>query len=309
MVLGASDVRKRQVALKRTDKSRLEALEKARQEARTLRELLHPNIVSLTEEFEDDSHHFMALEMACDGDLLHWMRARAPNGMPESEARRVFFQIVSAVEYAHASGYVHRDIKLENVLLFDGVDCVKLADWGLATRWYPDAWIREPYGSPMYAAPEIWDDIVFYRGPEVDCWSLGVVLYALLTGWMPFSADDESELSRRIRSAAYSPLPSSLSDEAADLVARLLTVDSSWRARIRDVVHHPWLRPDSITTQARRASAPTVVCAHSAGAVVGSFERRSLLLDGRLRRRRSVVLAADTEVVRSASAAPTSSES
>nr|CCA17060.1 SNF1related protein kinase catalytic subunit alpha p [Albugo laibachii Nc14] len=160
--------------------------------------------------------------------------------MPE-EARHFFHQILSGVEYCHFHRIVHRDLKPENLLL-DADNNVKIADFGLSNIMQDGDFLRTSCGSPNYAAPEVISGSL-YAGPEVDVWSCGVILYALLCGSLPFDDESIPNLFKKIRGGMYS-LPSHLSEYARDLIPRMLVVDPMKRITIPEIRQHPWFQMD-----------------------------------------------------------------
>ena len=118
--------------------------------------------------------------------------------LPENEARRFFQQIISGLEYCHKHNVVHRDLKPENLLL-DENNNIKIADFGLANFLNDGCFLDTSCGSPNYAAPEVISGRM-YAGPEVDIWSSGVILYALLCGRLPFDDENIPSLFRKIKS-------------------------------------------------------------------------------------------------------------
>ncbi len=173
--------------------------------------------------------------------LLFQLSSRIPKRkqgrLGENEARHFFQQIISGVEYCHRNMVVHRDLKPENLLL-DSKSNVKIADFGLSNVMRDGHFLRTSCGSPNYAAPEVISGRL-YAGPEVDVWSCGVILYALLCGSLPFDDESIPNLFKKIKGGIYT-LPSHLSPSARDLIARTLLVDPLKRITIPEVRAHPW---------------------------------------------------------------------
>lgn len=209
-----------------------------RREINLLKALHHPNIVSLYETVETPTDIVLMMEYVPGADLFERLVAKHDQRFSEDEARCIFEQLVSAIEYCHQHRVIHRDLKPENVMVDDdGV--VKLIDFGFANMYHPRGYLETNCGSPLYAAPEIVQG-VRYVGPEVDVWSLGVVLFAMLTGKLPFEDEHLKGLYEKICAGSY-VIPEYLSAGAQDLIRGALTVNPRHRITIGQAARHPWM--------------------------------------------------------------------
>lgn len=182
---------------------------------------------------------FMVIECVSAGELFDYIVKRGK--LPEGEARHLFRQLICAVEYCHWHGVAHRDLKPENILL-DEHGNVKVADFGLSNCMRDGLFLYTSCGSPNYAAPEV-ISAQPYPGPEVDVWSCGVILYALLCGSLPFDDESIHTLFRKIKHGDYS-IPGHVSDLSRDLIQRMLVVDPLQRITAEDIKMHPWVSSD-----------------------------------------------------------------
>ncbi|CAJ1050953.1 NUAK family SNF1-like kinase 2 [Xyrichtys novacula] len=206
-----------------------------RREIEIMSTLSHPHIITIFEVFENKDKIVIVMEYASRGDLYDYICDK--RNISEREARHFFRQIVSAVHYCHQNGIVHRDLKLENILL-DGNGNVKIADFGLSNLYHGDEFLQTFCGSPLYASPEIVNGRP-YHGPEVDTWSLGVLLYTMVHGTMPFDGHNHKTLVQQISTGNYRK-PNDPSD-ACGLIRWMLMVNPERRATIEEIAGHWWL--------------------------------------------------------------------
>ncbi|GMM58061.1 protein kinase [Maudiozyma humilis] len=203
--------------------------------------LNHPNVLRLYDVWETNDNLYMVLEYAEKGELFNLLVERGP--LPEAEAISYFRQIIIGISYCHALGIVHRDLKPENLLL-DHKYNIKIADFGMAALETEDKLLETSCGSPHYAAPEIVSGIP-YHGFASDIWSCGVILFALLTGRLPFDEDDGNirNLLLKVQAGQFEmPGTDEISREAQDLLAQILVVDPLRRIKTRDILKHPLLQ-------------------------------------------------------------------
>eukprot|EP01035_Chromulina_nebulosa_P021991 gene21991-28466_t len=236
--LGIHDETNQKVAVKILNKGKIkhmEMAEKVRREINILKMCTHPHIIRLYEVIDTPSDIFVVMEFVSGGELFDYIVSRGR--LPAEEARHFFQQIISGIEYCHFHKIVHRDLKPENLLL-DSESNIKLADFGLSNVAHDGDFLRTSCGSPNYAAPEVISGNL-YAGAEVDVWSCGVILYALLCGTLPFDDESIPNLFKKIKSGMYS-LPSHLSQSSRDLILRMLVVDPMKRITIPEIRQHPW---------------------------------------------------------------------
>ncbi|GFR41578.1 hypothetical protein Agub_g2299 [Astrephomene gubernaculifera] len=221
--------------LNRRKIQQMEMDEKVRREIKILRLFMHPHIIRLYEVIETPTDIYVVMEYVKTGELFDYIVEKGR--LQEDEARHFFQQIISGVEYCHRNMVVHRDLKPENLLL-DAKMNVKIADFGLSNIMRDGHFLKTSCGSPNYAAPEVISGKL-YAGPEVDVWSCGVILYALLCGSLPFDDENIPNLFKKIKGGIYN-LPSHLSPGARDLIPRMLLVDPLKRITIPEIRQHPW---------------------------------------------------------------------
>ena len=201
-------------------------------EVRILKQSNHQHIIRLYEVIDSQTNHYLVMECATHGDLGgHIERCKR---LGEAEAARYFVQTVEAVAHCHEHGVIHRDIKPENLLLDARYD-IKLTDFGLSAVVRPGQLLKVPCGTPAYSAPELVCRKE-YDGTLSDVWSLGVLLYFMLVGDLPFPD------TARIRTGEFAPRSELTPPGALALIRRVLVVQAEHRAGLAEVRQHEWLQ-------------------------------------------------------------------
>nr|XP_020013272.1 MAP/microtubule affinity-regulating kinase 3 isoform X4 [Castor canadensis]XP_020013273.1 MAP/microtubule affinity-regulating kinase 3 isoform X4 [Castor canadensis] len=198
--------------------------------------LNHPNIVKLFEVIETEKTLYLIMEYASGGEVFDYLVAHGR--MKEKEARAKFRQIVSAVQYCHQKRIVHRDLKAENLLL-DADMNIKIADFGFSNEFTVGSKLDTFCGSPPYAAPELFQGKK-YDGPEVDVWSLGVILYTLVSGSLPFDGQNLKELRERVLRGKYR-IPFYMSTDCENLLKRFLVLNPVKRGTLEQIMKDRWI--------------------------------------------------------------------
>ncbi|CBQ69408.1 related to Serine/threonine protein kinase [Sporisorium reilianum SRZ2] len=220
---------------------------KVEREIQVLKDVRHPNIVRLYEVIESDRYIGIVLEYASGGELFDHILAH--KYLKEEHACRLFAQLISGVSYLHQKKIVHRDLKLENLLL-DRNRNVIITDFGFANNFEDkrDDLMATSCGSPCYAAPELVVQDGLYAGSAVDVWSCGVILYAMLAGYLPFDDDpanpDGDNINLLYKYILATPLsfPEYITAQPRDLLSKMLVPDPTRRATLEQVMQHSWLR-------------------------------------------------------------------
>ncbi|KXS18906.1 Pkinase-domain-containing protein [Gonapodya prolifera JEL478] len=223
-----------------TSKHDIEAL---RREVRILKEVNHDNVMRLFNTFESDKNVFLQLEFCAGGDLFSKV---VGNGvLLEDDARKYFTQALNGIAHLHSKKIVHRDVKPENLLMStaDSEAIVKVADFGLSNMIQQEDLLSTWCGSPAYMAPELVKSQKYDE--KVDMWSMGVVLYVLLSGCYPFWANSSKEIYEQIKDGWF-PTPEEnfkgVSSDALDLIKKLIVVDPKVRLSAVEALAHPWIK-------------------------------------------------------------------
>jgi serine/threonine protein kinase len=228
------------VAIKIIPKARftfnLDLERKTRREIALMRLMDHPHLLKLYDVCESPHHIYIVLELAPHGPLFDFIVARERLEPPL--AIQYFREIVYGIDYLHTHGFCHRDLKPENLLL-DTRDHLKIGDFGFA-RWMKTDKVGTACGSPHYAAPEVMSGNR-YDGRAADIWSCGIILYALLTGTLPFDDPSYRGVVSKVRVGRYK-MPSALPPDARDLISRIIVRDVEKRITMKDLKAHPLFR-------------------------------------------------------------------
>ncbi|KAK0452922.1 uncharacterized protein EV420DRAFT_1273545 [Desarmillaria tabescens] len=219
-----------------------QASKDASKEIRTLREaalsmlLHHPYVCGMREMITHANHYYMVFEYVNGGQMLDYIISHGR--LRERVARKFARQIGSALDYCHRNNVVHRDLKIENILISQTGN-IKIIDFGLSNLYDPVAHLSTFCGSLYFAAPELLNAKV-YTGPEVDVWSFGVVLYVLVCGKVPFDDQSMPALHAKIKRGLVE-YPVWLSSECRSLLSRMLVTNPAARAPLSEVLSHPWM--------------------------------------------------------------------
>jgi len=215
-------------------------------EVQILRKMDHPNVVSLYDSYETETHVYLITDLAEGGELFD--RILAKGSYVEKDAAVIVNEILDALHYLHQQDIVHRDLKPENILFKtpDPSSELQITDFGLAKIMHDDDYLKTSCGTPGYIAPEVVQRIG--HGKPVDMWALGVITYILLSGYTPFYGETQEDLFTAILDGDYSfddESWSHISSEAKDFISKLLVLDPEKRMRVEEALLHPWLTTSS----------------------------------------------------------------
>ncbi|KAI9302000.1 kinase-like domain-containing protein, partial [Cunninghamella echinulata] len=199
--------------------------------------LNHPHIVHLRDMIAGSHYYYFLMDFVSGGQLLHYIVKR--DRLTEKHARHFSRQIVSALDYMHRNSVVHRDLKIENILVDKTGHNIKIIDFGLSNLFCPERQLTTYCGSLYFAAPELLNGCP-YRGPEIDVWSFGVVLYVMITGSVPFDDKSLPGLHEKIKRAQIA-YPAHISSSCHNLLSRIFVSESQQRITLADIILHPWL--------------------------------------------------------------------
>ena len=241
------------VAIKILDKGKIKQdnlIENLRQEIQIMKHIEHPNVVKLYEVLSSHSKIYLVIELVHGEELFHRISREGP--LEEKEARFYFQQIISAVHFCQTQHVAHRDLKLENVLV-DQNGKIKISDFGLSCLFKIDSetlsMMHTTCGTINYLAPEVFSNHG-YDGHLADIWSCGVILYAMLSGKLPFEDDSIPSLIAKIVSGSFE-LPHNASSQALDVLKQILCTDPRTRISVSKLKKHAWFAEDYQEPQGR----------------------------------------------------------
>jgi len=229
-----------ELAVKVVNKQCFQQMRGIENEVQILQMVSHPNIIQLKEVYEEEDRMYIIMELLTGGELYTELEKCGP--FSEEKTYRIFVQILEGVKYLHSIGIVHRDLKLENILFNDIENTkVKLTDFGLSKSiaLSPTAFMRTQCGTPTYVAPEVVEGVGYTQA--VDLWSLGVILYLLLSCQYPFIGESLAEIHRKIVESEFEwPSDVVLSSEVKDLISHLLKTKPEERYNFDQIISHSW---------------------------------------------------------------------
>ena len=237
--IGLNILTGRIVAIKSFNKQNLlneKAKKKILYETNLMRGLYHPSVTKILETFETDKYMLIIMEYISGGNLQNFVKKRRK--LCEKTAKILYRQIIQGIKYIHSKGIVHRDIKLENILL-DLNNIVKICDFGVGKLTQKGQKLMDQCGTPVYMAPEIIKGDG-YEGFPVDVWSSGVALYIMLSGNIPFNRDKTHDLQSAIMNLPYKKIDD-ISDNANDLLQNILEKNPNKRLTPDEILEHPWM--------------------------------------------------------------------
>ena len=236
--LGINKYTGEKVAIKILDKLKIvekEDLERIIREMRMLSELDNEHVIKVFQIYEDDNHYLIIMEYCEGGELFNYIVKNQK--LSENETAFFFYQIIKGVEYIHSKGIAHRDLKPENLLL-DKDKKLKIIDFGLSNYFDGFQKLETPCGSPCYASPEMVGGNK-YNGFFIDVWATGIILFAMLCGYLPFEDDNNDILFKQILSGKIN-YPSYLSEMSKDLLNKIIETEPEKRIKIEEIKKHPF---------------------------------------------------------------------
>ncbi|XP_056275096.1 serine/threonine-protein kinase Chk2 isoform X2 [Pseudoliparis swirei] len=255
------------------------ATRNAQTEIEILQRVDHPCLIRTEDFYQTEDNYYIVLELMEGGELFQ--RVKAQQQLNESIAKLYFYQMLKAVEYLHSKGIIHRDLKPENILLssHDDVCLIKVTDFNQSRILEETLLMRTLCGTPSYLAPEVFTHAsTTGYSLAVDAWSLGVLLFVCLCGYPPFHENfGRQSITEQIIRGEFTMVPSkwkNISDQAKDVVRKLLVVDPSRRMTIQEALQHPWLQDGEMVQTAHRLMFPSNDAAVATPQEAGSADRK-----------------------------------
>ena len=236
--LGINKETREKVAIKILEKSKIKIkddLERINREIKMLKDFNYINVIKIYEILENESYHYFIMEYCENGELFNHIVDL--QRLSDKEASYFYYQLINGLEYIHSKGVVHRDLKPENLLLGKG-NILKIIDFGLSNFFNGKNLLSTPCGSPCYASPEMVSGKK-YNGFKIDIWSTGIILYAMVCGYLPFEDNDNEILFRKILECNLE-YPDNLSDNVIDLMNKILVTKPERRINIEGIKKHPF---------------------------------------------------------------------
>lgn len=209
-------------------------IERFEREVSVILKMNHPGIIKIHDFLVDPSFFYLVMEH-CAGDTLMNLTA-VPGEIHETSSKPLFKQILETVNYIHQQGIAHRDLKLENIMM-DAHGCIKIIDFGFSR--FANQLCSTPCGSPAYASPEVIGG-QNYDGKAADMWSCGVILFALVTGELPWRGSNQVQIYKQISTGSFE-MPEGVSTLCSDLIKKLLVPEAQMRLTASEALKHPWL--------------------------------------------------------------------
>ncbi|KAF6716944.1 Serine/threonine-protein kinase Chk2 [Oryzias melastigma] len=245
------------------------ATRNAETEIKILQRIDHPCLIKTKDFYQTEDSYFIVLEMMEGGELFN--KVKSQQQLKESVAKLYFYQMLCAVHYLHSNGIIHRDLKPENILLSSSEDVclIKVTDFNQSRILEEAALMRTLCGTPSYLAPEVFTHAnTTGYGLAVDAWSLGVLLFVCLSGYTPFHENfGNYSVSEQITRGEFTMIPKKwehISNQAKDMVRKLLVVDPKERMSIAEALQHPWLQDQEMLATAQRLMYPNDAAHHPA---------------------------------------------
>lgn len=223
-------------------------------EVQIVQQLNHKHIVKLFKMFHDDTQIYLVMEYCANGDLFQYLQSHKITS--ENEVKVYFNQIILAISYIHSKGIAHRDLKLQNILV-DSENILKLCDFGFAHENSVHDLLKTYCGSPYFASPEIISNLP-YDGLKSDMWSVGVILYYLLVGQLPWKSKNQIQLYNQIQTANYT-IPETVSETGACLIKSLMELNPNSRLTASQCLNFPWNKLENTQSSTSSCSSSLVL--------------------------------------------------